>query len=61
MLAKTDECADERVKICALFSFAQITLDALWLQINFADSPLDDENSPPAQGVFKPKRQKYAD
>ena len=23
LLAKTDECADERVKICALFSFAQ--------------------------------------
>ena len=42
LLAKTDECADERVKICALFSFmppcAQITLDALWSQIDFANS-----------------------
>ena len=61
MLAKTDECADERVKFARFFSFAQITLDALWSQIDFADTPLDDENSPPAHGIFKPKRQKYAD
>ena len=25
---------------------------ALWSQIDFADSPLDDENSPPAHGIF---------
>ena len=53
LLAKIDECADERVKICALFSFAQTTLDAN----RFCKQP----NTSADDKTARPLSQKYAD